>query len=48
MALTLTYFDARGLAEPIRWILAYGGEKFEDVRAPLVIPPSIPPEIKNS
>jgi len=28
----LVYFDARGLAEPIRWILAYKGITFEDHR----------------
>lgn len=28
----LTYFNIRGLAEPIRWLLAYGGIDYEDNR----------------
>ena len=28
----LTYFNGRGRAEPVRWILVQGGVKFEDVR----------------
>ncbi|KAF6208051.1 hypothetical protein GE061_016501 [Apolygus lucorum] len=28
----LTYFDMRGKGEPIRWLLSYLGEKFEDKR----------------
>jgi len=28
----LTYFNARGVAEPIRWILAYSGQNYEDIR----------------
>jgi glutathione S-transferase len=31
----LIYFDARGVAEPIRWILHYAGVPFEDVRLPI-------------
>lgn len=49
MVVTLYYFDARGLMEPIRMILAYGGEKFEEVRVPLTsIPGVLPPEVKTS
>ncbi|KOB62848.1 Glutathione S-transferase sigma 3 [Operophtera brumata] len=32
MAKKLTYFELNGLAEPIRYILYYTGQKFEDVR----------------
>ena len=28
----LTYFNARGLAESLRWILEFAGAKYEDVR----------------
>lgn len=28
----LTYFNFKGLAEPIRFLLNYGGIEFEDVR----------------
>jgi hypothetical protein len=31
-SLTLTYFDARGIAEPLRWVLAQAGVKFTDKR----------------
>ena len=31
----LTYFDARGRAEPARLLLAYSGLKYEDYRHPL-------------
>lgn len=28
----LTYFSARGLGEPIRYMLSYGGQQFQDIR----------------
>jgi len=30
----LTYFNVRGLGEPIRWIFHYAGIRFEDHRIP--------------
>ncbi|CAL8111109.1 unnamed protein product [Orchesella dallaii] len=41
----LDYFNIRGLAEPIRMVLHYGGVKFEDVRSPL---PGWPPKMSES
>ena len=35
--LQLTYFNARGLAETSRLILAYVGENYQDLRYPLTI-----------
>ncbi|KAL4716324.1 hypothetical protein ACJJTC_014804 [Scirpophaga incertulas] len=32
MAKKLSYFNGNGFAEPIRYMLHYGGQKFEDVR----------------
>jgi len=40
----LTYFDARGLAEPSRWIFAYAGVPYEDVRIPMG---GLTPELKK-
>lgn len=42
--------DARGAAEPIRFILRYGQIDFEDIRVPITenTIPTIPPEIKSS
>lgn len=49
MSLKISYFNARGYTEPIRWILAHAGIEFEDVRVPLeTLPPVVPPEIKAS
>ena len=47
---TLTYFDARGYAEPIRQILAYAGVDWKDNRIPFTAPGQspIPPETKAS
>lgn len=28
----LTYFNVKAMAEPIRYLLAYGGQEYEDVR----------------
>lgn len=39
----LSYFDGKGLAEPIRWLLSYAGEEFEDVRFTRDQWPSIKP-----
>jgi len=32
VAIKLKYFNGRGLAESIRWVLAYAGAEYEDVR----------------
>lgn len=32
MSLKLQYFNVNGLAESIRYILHYSGQKFEDIR----------------
>lgn len=51
----LTYFNARGLCEPIRFIFALADVNFEDIRVPIkyngdvpVIPQILPSEIKES
>lgn len=51
----LTYFNARGLCEPIRFIFTVAKVNFEDVRVPMkyngavpIIPQVLPPEIKES
>lgn len=28
----LTYFNVKALAEPTRYLFAYGGQKYEDIR----------------
>ena len=52
MSLKVYYFDGRGVAEPTRWILSYGGEQFEDIRAPIpkvrVPGKMLPEEIRKS
>jgi len=44
MSFKLYYFNTRGLVEPIRIMLSYGGIDFEDIRAPLEKFPAILPE----
>lgn len=51
----LTYFNARGLGEPIRFIFAFAEVIFEDFRVPMkyngdvpAIPQVLPAEIKES
>lgn len=46
MARKLTYFHLNGLAESVRYLLHYGGHKFEDVRYDLATWPIR--EIKDS
>lgn len=46
MSKKLTYFELNGLAEAIRYILHYNGQKFEDVRHDLKTWPI--KEIKDS
>ncbi|KPJ21237.1 Glutathione S-transferase 2 [Papilio machaon] len=40
----VTYFDAEGVAEAIRWLLAYGGQEFEDVRVGFADWPAFKPK----
>ncbi|CAG7717678.1 unnamed protein product, partial [Allacma fusca] len=46
---TFTYYDARGLGEPARLILAYGGANWKDNRVALITPAEspIPEDIKT-
>jgi glutathione S-transferase len=46
---TLTYFDARGWAEPARQILSYAGAKWKDNRLPFLGPGKsvIPDDVKS-
>jgi hypothetical protein len=39
----LTYFNTKGLGEPIRWLLSYGGVEFEDNRIEKADWPEIKP-----
>jgi hypothetical protein len=51
MSVKFYYFDARGIAEPIRMIFAVGGIEYEDIRAPVditTVPTPLPAEIKES
>lgn len=41
----VTYFNYRGLAEAMRWLLLYMGEDFEDVRLTHEEWPSIKPSM---
>ena len=45
----LTYFDIKGLAEPIRLLFAYARVPYEDVRIPYnPIEQRIPADVKRS
>lgn len=39
----LYYFNIRALAEPIRYLFAYGGQAYEDIRVERVDWPNIKP-----
>nr|AVC68803.1 glutathione S-transferase 6 [Subpsaltria yangi] len=41
----LTYFNGKGIGESLRWLLAYSGEEFEDIRFTIEEWPSIKPTI---
>lgn len=45
----LTYFDIKGLGEPVRLLLAYGGQEFEDIRISMEEWPALKPSnlLKN-
>ncbi|KPI99798.1 Glutathione S-transferase 2 [Papilio xuthus] len=40
----VTYFDGAGTAEAIRWLLAYGGQEFEDIRVGFADWPALKPK----
>lgn len=49
-AYKLTYYNAKGLGEPIRLLLAYGNIEYEDIRVPFQFtgsPPVLPQDIKD-
>jgi len=45
----LTYYNIKGLAEPIRIMFAYAGVQYEDYRIPKddTTYPTLPPEMKS-
>lgn len=43
----LTYFDVKGIGEPLRLLLSYGGVSFEDVRITFEQWPSVKPSNYN-
>lgn len=50
---TLFYFNVRALAEPIRFLFAYGGQEYEDVRVtrdewPSLKPSKLPTTVTKS